>query len=925
MAGVLLIQAVSIHAMQVETVDEAAVSAAKTEAGTESVLKTEPEVKSESAPQAEPETKPESAAQAEPEARPESAPQAEPEAKPESAAQAEPEAKPESAPQAEPETKPEPAPAETGEIASLQGGAEDEKSEDGQEGTGTLHAAGEAEADPGEPAGVYTSEEASTETGTEVSGDGLTAEAASETSTEFSGGYGEAEPGKTEEEAEEISTESVKENGEASLSNVTIQQDGHGAFFTYNSDHNRSLTFSLYESDSQVGQSVTRTQSAPSESKRVYFLELDNNMFGLSPDDIGRTITLSINYVTDNGSEEVCRITEEIRLTEPSLSLPSFVNCSALSKTEDLYDVTVVSGISWTNGSCVARRIVEKQSGGSWVEIPDGKAFTSADAGLYRVRIQTCLGQYYSNNVTVAVPVADLQFETDPAIGSPMTVKPVGPDGTEVQIQSFAWYLGDETALQGSELIFTPQLKELIRAQTTSLRLEAKDMIGNTFTKYVTLKPLDLAKASLRFGEYVHPKYDGSSKLPDAALLLDDYELPKGLYTVAAAADRNCVNAGDAWGKVTGDGTWLAGTADVKFVIDPAKLNVDEDDFVTSFDYDGNPHKPVLKDEAAQIGELKYEKWQKKDGSWTDIKEAPVKSGTYRVNVTVEEASGNYKKAVFNEMEFTIRDVSEPKPETRPETKQQKTKQPKLKRSEPKQPESKRSETQPEPVPQPQASPADLTVTDAVGNPVGYRSRDITFTGESGEAPQSVLEISADPVKQSDGSPLLDENGKIVYRQCNLHITPALMKNMQSRRETIIRFVLGEAAVHLDVSALDASSAYAVKLAPLTDADLTGEEKTVLAGYQTGPGIYAVRVVREETGADVTEKIGSSGALEITLDVTRNDGAAAAGILFLKEDRTQSPAHPVPSASEGERVRQEGREYLKLTVPGCGIFSGFRG
>ena len=165
---------------------------------------------------------------------------------------------------------------------------------------------------------------------------------------------------------------------------------------------------------------MTVTQSAPSESKRVYFLELDNNMFGLSPDDIGRTITLSINYVTDNGSEQDYRITEEIMLSEPSLSLPSLVNCSVLSKTEDLYNITVVSGISWTNGSCVARRIVEKQSGGSWVEIPDG---------------------------------------------------------TEAQIQSFAWYFGDEAALQGSELIFTPQLKELIRAQTTSLQLFTHDFI----------------------------------------------------------------------------------------------------------------------------------------------------------------------------------------------------------------------------------------------------------------------------------------------------------------------------------------------------------------------------------------------------------------------------------------------------------------
>ncbi len=131
--------------------------------------------------------------------------------------------------------------------------------------------------------------------------------------------------------------------------------------------------------------------------------------------------------------------------------------------------------------------------------------------------------------------------------------------------------------------------------------------------------------------------------------------------------------------------------------------------------------------------------------------------------------------------------------------------------------------------------------------------------------------------------------------------------------------------MHLDVSALDASAAYTVKLAPLTDADLTGEEKTALAHWQTGPGIYAVRIVREDTGADVTEKIGSSGALEILLDVTRSDSETWEGILFLKEDRALPPADPVLYKTEGERIRQEGREYLKQTVPGCGIFTAFRG
>ena len=896
LAGLLLMQAVSMHVMQAETVDTAAALEAETQAGTEPVYKGEPEIVPETVPQARPEVYSETAPQAGPEVSPDSTPRTEPGASV-------------------------PAPAE--------GGAEAEKAESGPETAGARDTAEGPEADFEKAAGEeHTAEvaaeaaegETSAEAGTEVSGGDLPREASSEASTEIShmysndlseeaaaeastevfSGNGEGEPLEAAEEAEETLTETAEEKGDdPSLTEVALQQDGNGAYYTYNSDHNTSLTLTLNDGGgSQVGQSKI-VSPATVESVRVYFLSQDSNDFSLTEADYGKTVALTIKVVNDEG-ETTDQAVGTITLTPPSLTLPSSVNCSVLSKTEDLYDINVVSGISWTNGSCRTSKVVEKLSGGSWTEVPNGRAFTSADAGVYRVRIKTSpnMGTFYSNEVTVAVPITDFVFGEDPAIGSKITVKPVGPDGTEAQVQSFAWYYGDGTAAQGSELTFTPQLKDALQAQTMTLRLTAKDLIGNTFTKYVTLKPLDLSKASLSFGDYGHPDYDGDNQMPDAALFLDDYEIPKGLYTAEPAADKNSVNAGEAWAKVTGEGTYLTGTAYVQFVIDPIEMDIDEDDFITSFDYDGSEHMPVLKGSASKVFKLKYKKWRKKnaDGSWTKISGAPVESGTYRVNVTVTGADGNYEKAVFKEMMFTITGA----------------------------PQVDKAQPQPEPQPQPQSPPVDLTVTDADGNAAGYRSRDISLAGEGQEEAKPALEISADPVKRSDGNVQLDENGKAVYRQRNLHVTPTFMKNMQTRQAMVVRFVLEDAAVQLNVSALDTAAAYTVKLAPLDDKDLTEEEKAVLAGYKTGPGIYAVRVVREDTGADVTEAVVSSGALEVMLDVTQNDGSNPAGILFLKEDRARSSGAPIPYTADGQLIQQEDREYLKRTAPGSGIFTLLR-
>ena len=134
--------------------------------------------------------------------------------------------------------------------------------------------------------------------------------------------------------------------------------------------------------------------------------------------------------------------------------MPGSLNYSVLSTAKDMYDVNVVSGISWTNGSCITKRFIEKQNGDSWVPVANDSVLTSSDVGTYRIRIQTCLEDqgvyYYSNTFTVAAPVDLITVETA-QIGNLLTAVPKGPDGTVVDVEDCSWYLGDETLVRGPD------------------------------------------------------------------------------------------------------------------------------------------------------------------------------------------------------------------------------------------------------------------------------------------------------------------------------------------------------------------------------------------------------------------------------------------------------------------------------------------
>ena len=185
------------------------------------------------------------------------------------------------------------------------------------------------------------------------------------------------------------------------LTEVTLQQDGYGAFYNYTSNNCTSLTITM--SANGENHSITVTPAASAESVCSYFLTPENNVFSLEESDFGKTLSLTIKGVNAEG-EYTVTAGETITMTPPSLHIPDPVDCALLTHAKDIYDISVVSGISWTNGSAITRRTVEKQNGDIWEPVDSDHVMTSADGGVYRIRIETILRDFYSNTFTVYVP-----------------------------------------------------------------------------------------------------------------------------------------------------------------------------------------------------------------------------------------------------------------------------------------------------------------------------------------------------------------------------------------------------------------------------------------------------------------------------------------------------------------------------------------
>ena len=151
-----------------------------------------------------------------------------------------------------------------------------------------------------------------------------------------------------------------------------------------------------------MGTPVTDPAVTGAFSVKKYILELTDNVFGLTMDDIGKTVKISVTVKPSSGSEPAKEAVsaESITITEPSMTMPSVIAYTAADTVGGLMDVSKVSGIAFDTGSFRVDRTVEKKAGDSWTAVDSAKALTADDGGEYRILIQTAPTTLSSTSAT---------------------------------------------------------------------------------------------------------------------------------------------------------------------------------------------------------------------------------------------------------------------------------------------------------------------------------------------------------------------------------------------------------------------------------------------------------------------------------------------------------------------------------------------
>ena len=746
-----------------------------------------------------------------------------------------------------------------------------------EDASGTVENDGELSSDPEkatESAGAEEEESEAAET---------TEEAETETAVEEA-----EEKAEDPEPKEDDDTGEPKEAG--TFSNVSIATDTRGAYFTYefvnNSEKKASLDFILTDgSGNQVGSKTLTFDASSQDSGRIYILPLSDNLFGLSESDMGKSVSIRITAKNDIG-ETTASSGGSITLALPSISVPSIIGCAAADTARDLYDPAKIKGLSYDNGSFEVQRSVEKQNGG-WSSVSDGKTITAADQGTYHICLHTVFGDYYSDSFQLVVPATDLSVSGEERVGNTLAAVVEGVDGVTPEGLTYAWTYGDSAEPVGTESSYTASLEDVVKAESLRLMITVKDLIGNEFSDVVNLKPMDISKAGLKAQIDEEMVYTGYSQVPeDAKILLDSFEVPDSLYTLTAPDDKNSENAGKAWVTVTGIEPYLTGSTDLPFTIEKAETELEEEDFETEFDWDGKKHKPLLSDDSDITGKLRYSKWKKlgADGSWKKISGAPSDPGTYRVNVTVKPKDKNYKKAVIEEIIFTITGTKST------------------------------SKTEKKAAKAPQKQAPDLTVTDAAGNARSYTAAAEILRDEEQKETGRIYKIKADPEKKADGTTETDENGKPVYRLRKLRISEDLVKKAKDAECTAIRFELGDAGLQISLDAITQKGIYTMTISPLEASELTSLELSAAAGYNRAGRFYAVKVTGPDGSVETAPEKGLSAYYRIS------DPSDAAGLLFLAENRDDLSGIPVVSDDTSEIVKENEILYITGTAAGSGIF-----
>ena len=179
----------------------------------------------------------------------------------------------------------------------------------------------------------------------------------------------------------------------------------------------------------------------------------------------------------------------------------------------------------------------------------------------------------------------------------------------------------------------------------------------------------------------------------------------------------------------------------------------------------------------------------------------------------------------------------------------------------------------------------DSTVTDRHGEAMPY----VTYTEEvTDEETQEVLQrtlvITAEPLLDEDGQPIL-RDGAPVYEQRNLHLSRGLLDALAEFGYTHRRFVVKDAALEWQIADMT-EDGYVVRLTPMEADELSQAETDAIGDAETLTGSYRARITAMIEGkeTDVTNAIPSLTAIFDAASVRELAEGEAAQLLLVPND-----------------------------------------
>ena len=213
----------------------------------------------------------------------------------------------------------------------------------------------------------------------------------------------------------------------------------------------------------------------------------------------------------------------------------------------------------------------------------------------------------------------------------------------------------------------------------------------------------------------------------------------------------------------------------------------------------------------------------------------------------------------------------------------------------------------------------DSTVTDRHGEAMPY----VTYTEEvTDEETQEVLQrtlvITAEPLLDEDGQPIL-RDGAPVYEQRNLHLSRGLLDALAEFGYTHIRFVVKDAALEWQIADMT-EDGYVVRLTPMEADELSQAETDAIGDAETLTGSYRARITAMIEGkeTDVTNAIPSLTAIFDAASVRELAEGEAAQLLLVPNDG--EPEVQVSFVQYIEETDSEKARYEAALMEG-GLFS----